>query len=71
MTRRTGAFLKTSMLQDVEAGKPLDSSDGAHADRGFGKLHSLWASRFRSTDALLGLSRLNARVRGLYPGSAT
>ena len=62
VTRKLGAF-KTSMLQDVEAGKPveLDALVGAVRELGVRTgVPTPW------TDALLGLSRLHARVRGLY-----
>ena len=64
LTRRLGAF-KTSMLQDAEARRPLelDAIVGAVAEIG---------DRLRvptpNIDALLGLARLFARERGLYPG---
>jgi len=62
VTRRLGAF-KTSMLQDVEAGRPVELDALVSAVRELGTLTGVatpW------TDALLGLSRLHARVRGLY-----
>ncbi|MFO1194656.1 MAG: 2-dehydropantoate 2-reductase [Rhodoferax sp.] len=62
VTRKLGAF-KTSMLQDVEAGKQveLDALVGAVRELGVRTgVPTPW------TDALLGLSRLHARVRGLY-----
>ncbi|OJF14966.1 2-dehydropantoate 2-reductase [Couchioplanes caeruleus] len=63
VTARLGAF-KTSMLQDVEAGRPveLDALVGAVREIG-GRL----GMPTPSIDALLGLSRLAARVQGLYP----
>jgi 2-dehydropantoate 2-reductase len=63
VTRRLGAF-KTSMLQDVEAGKPLE------IDIILAVLHEMGEKIGVSTpniDALLGLTRLMARMRGLYP----
>jgi 2-dehydropantoate 2-reductase len=63
VTRKLGAF-KTSMLQDVEAGKPVELDALVSVVREIGGLvgePTPW------TDALLGLARLNARVRGLYP----
>jgi 2-dehydropantoate 2-reductase len=66
VTRRLGAF-KTSMLQDVEAGKPLEIDVMLTAVR---EIAISACIPIPFTDALLGLSRLNARVRGLYPGSA-
>ncbi len=63
VTRRLGAF-KTSMLQDAEAGRPLelDALLGAVAEIG-----ARVGVPTPSLDTLLGLSRLAARVRGLYP----
>ncbi|MBI2727796.1 MAG: 2-dehydropantoate 2-reductase [Polaromonas sp.] len=62
ITRKLGAF-KTSMLQDVEAGKPVELDALVSAVRELGQLTGV-ATPF--TDALLGLARLNARMRGLY-----
>jgi 2-dehydropantoate 2-reductase len=62
ITRKLGAF-KTSMLQDVEAGKPIELDALVSAVRELGQLTNV-ATPF--TDALLGLARLNARVKGLY-----
>ncbi len=62
VTRKLGAF-KTSMLQDVEAGKPLEIDALVTVVKELGTLTGV-ATPF--TDALLGLSRLQARVRGLY-----
>ena len=64
VTRKLGAF-KTSMLQDVEAGKRIELDALVSAVRELGQLTQV-ATPF--TDALLGLSRLHASVRGLYPG---
>jgi 2-dehydropantoate 2-reductase len=65
VTRKLGAF-KTSMLQDAEAGKPLeiDAIVGVMKEIG-GKV----GVATPNIDALLGLIRLFARVRGLYPDS--
>src|SRR5438105_7013264 len=63
VTRKLGAF-KTSMLQDVEAGKPVESDVLLSAVREIGQLVG---GRTPQLDALLGLSRLHARMRGLYP----
>ncbi len=62
VTRKLGAF-KTSMLQDVESGKAveLDALVGAVQELG---ARTGVATPY--TDALLGLARLHARVRGLY-----
>ncbi len=63
VTRKLGAF-RTSMLQDVESGRPIE-------------LDALLASVIEigtrigiarpNLDALMGLTRLTARSRGLYP----
>ncbi|MDR0226169.1 MAG: 2-dehydropantoate 2-reductase [Burkholderiaceae bacterium] len=63
VTLRLGAF-KTSMLQDVEAGKPVELDAIVGAVRELGQLCGV-ATPF--TDALLGLARLQARERGLMP----
>ena len=62
VTRRLGAF-RTSMLQDVEAGKPVELDALVAVVRELGQLTGV-PTPF--TDALLGLSRLQAQVRGLY-----
>ncbi|HEY0885494.1 MAG TPA: 2-dehydropantoate 2-reductase [Ramlibacter sp.] len=62
VTLKLGAF-KTSMLQDVEAGKPVELDALVAVVRELGVLTGV-ATPF--TDALLGLARLHARVRGLY-----
>jgi 2-dehydropantoate 2-reductase len=62
VTLRLGAF-KTSMLQDVEAGKSVELDALVTVVRELGDLTGV-ATPF--TDALLGLSRLHARVHGLY-----
>ncbi len=63
VTRKLGAF-RTSMLQDVDAGRPveLDALVAAVAEIG-----DALAIDTPSIDALYGLARLHARVRGLYP----
>ncbi len=63
VTRRLGAF-KTSMLQDVEAGKPVELDALVTVVREIAKLVG---EPTPTIDALLGLARLHARVRGLYP----
>ncbi|MBE2245361.1 MAG: 2-dehydropantoate 2-reductase [Burkholderiaceae bacterium] len=63
VTRSLGAF-KTSMLQDAEAGRSLE------IDALIGAVHEIGARVGVATPAigaLLGLTRLMARVRGLYP----
>ncbi len=62
VTSRLGAF-KTSMLQDVEAGKPVELDALVAAVRELGGLTGV-ATPF--TDALFGLARLQAQLRGLY-----
>ncbi|MFT4241781.1 MAG: 2-dehydropantoate 2-reductase [Acidovorax sp.] len=62
VTRKLGAF-KTSMLQDVEANKPLEIDALVGAVRELGQIT---ATPTPHTDALLGLVRLMARVRGIY-----
>jgi len=62
VTRRLGA-VKTSMLQDVEAGKSLELDALVTAVKELGQLSGVETPY---TDALLGLARLKARVRGLY-----
>jgi 2-dehydropantoate 2-reductase len=62
VTRKLGAF-KTSMLQDVEAGKAVELDALVTVVRELGQLTQV-PTPF--TDALLGLARLHARVRGLY-----
>ena len=62
ITRKLGAF-KTSMLQDVESGKPVELDALVTVVKELGALTQV-ATPF--TDALLGLARLHGRVRGLY-----
>ena len=62
MTRQLGAF-RTSMLQDVEAGKPVELDALVSAVRELGQLTAIPTPL---TDVLLGLSRLHAQGRGLY-----
>lgn len=62
VTRKLGSF-KPSMLQDVEAGKPVEIDALVTVVREMGELTGV-PTPF--TDALLGLSRLHARVHGLY-----
>ena len=63
VTRKLGQF-RTSMLQDVQAGRPVELDALVSAVRELGGLTGV-ATPF--TDALLGIARLHARVRGLYP----
>ena len=64
VTRKLGAF-KTSMLQDVEAGKAVELDALVTVVKELGELTRV-PTPF--TDALLGLARLQARVKGLYQG---
>ncbi len=63
VTRQLGAF-RTSMLQDVDAGRPLEIDALLAAVREIAGRCDL---RTPSLDALLGVTRLFARTRGLYP----
>jgi 2-dehydropantoate 2-reductase len=64
ITAKLGSF-KTSMLQDVEAGRPIE------LDAIVSVVHEI-AQRVGvptpHIDAMLGLTRVFARGRGLYPG---
>jgi 2-dehydropantoate 2-reductase len=63
VTRQLGAF-KTSMLQDAEAGRPLEIDQLLSAPREIaGKL----GMETPMLDALTGLTRLFAQRHGLYP----
>ncbi|KTT15381.1 2-dehydropantoate 2-reductase [Pseudacidovorax intermedius] len=62
VTRKLGAF-KTSMLQDVEAGRPVELDALVSAVRELAQGVDL-PTPF--TDALLGLARVQARGLGLY-----
>jgi 2-dehydropantoate 2-reductase len=63
VTRRLGA-VKTSMLQDVELHRPVEIDVLLSAVREIGQRVEVATP---ALDALLGLARLQARVRGLYP----
>ena len=63
VTRKLGAF-KTSMLQDVEAARPVELDALVTAVHEIGRK---LGEPTPAIDALLGLSRLHARVHGLYP----
>jgi 2-dehydropantoate 2-reductase len=63
VTLKLGAF-KTSMLQDVEAGRAVELDALVSSVREIGQLLGMptpW------TDALLGLARVHAQRHGLYP----
>jgi 2-dehydropantoate 2-reductase len=62
VTLKLGAF-KTSMLQDVEAGRAVELDALVTVVRELGQITGVATP---NTDALLGLARLQARVRGLY-----
>ncbi len=62
VTRKLGAF-KTSMLQDVEAGRAVELDALVTAVQEIGHLTGVPTP---ATDILLGLARLHARQRGLY-----
>jgi 2-dehydropantoate 2-reductase len=63
VTRRLGAF-RTSMLQDVEAGRPFELDALVGAVREIGARVGVATP---TIDALFGMTRLFGRVRGLYP----
>ena len=63
ITARLGAF-KTSMLQDVEAGRPIELDAIVGVVRELGQRVAVPTP---CIDALYGLARLFGRVRGLYP----
>ncbi len=62
VTLKLGAF-KTSMLQDVEAGKAVELDALVTVVQELGALTGVATPH---TDTLLGLARLQARARGLY-----
>jgi 2-dehydropantoate 2-reductase len=67
LARQLGGF-RTSMLQDSEAGRPIELDALVTA------VHEIGARVGVATPnigALLGLTRLMARTRGLYPSSPT
>jgi 2-dehydropantoate 2-reductase len=63
VTAKLGAF-KTSMLQDVEAGRAIELDALLGSVREVAQHLGLLTPH---TDALLGLGRLMAQTRGLYP----
>ena len=62
ITRQIGAF-KTSMLQDVEAGRPIELDSIVGAAQEIGRHFGMSTPNI---DAILGLTRLMAQTRGLY-----
>lgn len=63
ITRKLGAF-KTSMLQDVEAGRAIELDALVSVVREIAQRVGVATP---TIDALLGLARLHGRVHGLYP----
>ncbi|SIN92916.1 ketopantoate reductase [Paraburkholderia phenazinium] len=63
ITAKLGAF-RTSMLQDVEAGRTIELDSLVAVVQEIGRGLEIAT---QNIDALLGLSRLFARVHGLYP----
>jgi 2-dehydropantoate 2-reductase len=63
ISRKLGAF-KTSMLQDLEALRPVELDALVSAVK---EIASLLGEATPNIDILLGLARLQARTRGLYP----
>lgn len=63
VTRRLGGF-KASMLQDVEAGRTIELDGIVGVVQELGRRLDLPTP---NVDALLGLTRLMAQTRGLYP----
>jgi 2-dehydropantoate 2-reductase len=63
VTAKLGAF-KTSMLQDAEAGRPIELDAIVGVVREIGQRLAMPTPFI---DALFGLTRLFGRVRGLYP----
>ncbi|MEK8025926.1 2-dehydropantoate 2-reductase [Pseudaquabacterium rugosum] len=63
VTARLGAF-RTSMLQDADAGRPIELDAIVGAVREIGLRLAIPTPH---VDALLGLTRLFGRVQGLYP----
>jgi 2-dehydropantoate 2-reductase len=66
ITRKLGAF-RSSMLQDVQAGRAIELDAIVAAVQEIGRRLGLPTP---SIDALLGLARLFGRVHGLYPEEA-
>ena len=66
ITRKLGAF-KTSMLQDAEAGRPIELDSLVGAVRELGRQVGVETPLI---DAIYGLARVFAQVHGLYPQPA-
>jgi 2-dehydropantoate 2-reductase len=66
VTLKLGAF-KTSMLQDVEAGRAVELDALVSVVRELGQLTGVATPL---TNTLLGLARVHAQVHGLYPRPA-
>jgi 2-dehydropantoate 2-reductase len=66
ITRKLGAF-KTSMLQDVEAGRAIELDSLVGSVRELGRHVGVETPLI---DAIYGLARLFGRVHGLYPEAA-
>src|SRR6201996_2360082 len=66
ITRKLGAF-KTSMLQDVEAGRAIELDSLVGAVRELGRHVGVETPLI---DAIFGLARVFGQVHGLYPESA-
>jgi 2-dehydropantoate 2-reductase len=67
VTRQLGAF-RTSMLQDVDAGKPVEIDALLSTVREIGGRVGIATPHL---DTLLGLARLHARTHKLYPDDAS
>jgi len=67
VTRQLGRF-KTSMLQDVEAGKAIELDALLTVVRELGQRTGVATPLI---DTLLALARLQAQVKGLYPWAAS
>ena len=65
VTRELGAF-KTSMLQDAEAGRPLELAALLFAPKEIAELADIATP---ALDHLIGLVRVFERARGFYPGA--
>lgn len=63
ITRKLGAF-KTSMLQDVEAGRPIELDALVTVVQEIARRVGVATPNI---DALLGLARVHGQMRGLYP----